>query len=214
MYEKRKPEEIKLHRNALKQYLFGSAIGLSVILVLIINMIFGWVTFESVNANVNIYDGIYFNFFFAALQDIVYYLIIFRISEQYLGSYIAAIISGIIFGFKHLLFPDYSFFCGLMIFFDAFILFPSLYIRSRNIWTVLGFHFTWNFIQTTILGISKIPDQNSVFNLNVDGPILFAGDTTGFEPSIFTFIIAISIGLYLFFEIKKQNKIIKPFWAK
>lgn len=215
VYEKRKLDEFEINKTSLIHFSIGSIIGIiSIGLVFLFNWSFGWIKIQSINSNINIIDGIYYNIFFALLQDIVYFLIIFKITERYLGTYLSAIIAGLIFGGKHLLFPDYTIFSGLMIFIDGAILFTALFIKSRNIWIIFGFHFFWNYIQNSVLGIAKPEDQVSIFNVNVNGPSIFIGDSTGFEPSIITLLIAILIGLYFFREASKKDKVIKPIWTK
>ena len=80
--------------------------------------------------------------------------------------------------------------------------------------TSRGFHFFWNYIQNSVLGIAKPEGQVSIINVNVNGPSILTGDSTGFEPSIITLLIAILIGLYYFREAHKKEKIIKPIWKK
>ncbi|MEJ2627226.1 MAG: CPBP family intramembrane metalloprotease [bacterium] len=157
---------------------------------------------------------IYFNFFFALLQDIVYFLIIYKISEKYIGTYLSAIIAGLIFGLKHLLFPEYTIYSGIMVFLCAVILFPALFLKSRNVWIIFGFHFFWNYIQNSILGISKPEGLTSVLELDINGPTIFTGDASGFEPSIITCFIAMLIGLYFLNNAKREGKIVKPIWMK
>ena len=214
IYEKRKLEEFEFNKTSFIHFSIGSTIGIiSIGLVFLFNWIFGWIKIQSINSNIHIIDGIYYNIFFALLQDIVYFLIIFKITEKYLGTYFSAIIAGLIFGGKHLLFPDYTIFSGLMIFLNGAILFPALFVKSRNIWIIFGFHFFWNYIQNSILGISIPEGQTSIFNAFVNGPAIFTGDSTGFEPSIITLLIAILIGMYYYREARKKGKIIKPIWS-
>ena len=215
IYEKRKPFEITFTKSTLKQIFFGAIIGLLCIsLIVIINWVFGWITIERVNESPDILNGIYHTIFYSLLQDVVYYLILFRIVEKYLGTYITILLTATIFSFKHLLFPEYSFISGIFLFINITFIFSSLYIRSRTIWEIFGFHFTYNFIQSIIFGNFSIEGIQCVINLNMDGPVLFTGNPSGFETSIFCVLYCVVVGGYILYIGKKQTKFVKPFWIK
>lgn len=215
IYEKRRPEEIAFTKNTFKQILFGSCIGLFCIGFIVgINWLFGWVSIETVNESPAILRGITYTVFFALLQDFVFYMILFRITEKYLGTVLTIIIASLVFGFKHLLFPDYSFISGIFLFLNILFIFSALYLKSRTIWEIFGFHVTYNFIQYIVFGNFAIEGIQSVFKLHIEGPVLFTGNPSGFETSIFAVLYCVLIGGVLLIKEKKNGIFLKPFWIQ
>jgi len=215
IYEKRKPIEIQFGKNSLKQLLLGSLIGFSCIgSILSINFLFGWISIDNINGSPDIFKGIYFTIFFALLQDIVYYLILFRITEKYLGTYLTILLTSIIFGFKHLLWPEYDFISGIFLFINILFIFSALYIKSRTIWIIFGFHFIYNFIQTIVIANFPVENIKGIINLNINGPVILTGNPSGFETSIIAVIFCVLIGGYYLIEIRKHEKFLSPIWIK
>lgn len=215
IYEKREPDEILFRGNSIKKIFFGAIIGLLCIgTVLVINILSGWISVINVHESPDILQGLYYTAFYVLLQDFVFYLILFRITEKYLGTYLTILITGLIFGFEHLFFPEYEFINGIFLFINILFIFSALYLRSRTVWEIFGFHLIYNFIQSIVLGVS-IPDgMQSVFTLQIDGPVLLTGDKSGLESSAIAALFCIITGGYLLIKEKRQGKFVLPFWAK
>ncbi len=213
IFEKRKAYEISIDRQTIKDFSIGCIIGLSLIsLTFSLLYLLGYCSIEGINNSADLFQSFRFAFFFAFLQDIVYFAIIFRISERHLGSVPAIIIAGIIFGFKHLLFPDYSVWSAIAMTIEIAVIFSALYIKTRRIWMMFGFHFMYNFIQNGFL--LKIQDMESLLRVKVNGPEIIAGSQNGLESSIIAIILSVCIGAYFMKKAKVEGKFILPFWKK
>ena len=215
VFEKRKADEISINYASVKELSIGILFGLlsiSVIMTLI------WITGNfkiiGINNNVSLFQSFLYNFFFAFLQDIVYFAIIFRIIEKRWGSWSAIVIASIIFGFKHLLFPGYTLWSVIAQSFEAGILFSTLFIFTRKIWMIFGFHFAWNFIQYGFfLGIES-EKLRALFLSEFSGSNLITGMPVGPEASVFTFFILTSIGIYLLIKAYRNDKFIPSNWKR
>jgi membrane protease YdiL (CAAX protease family) len=215
IYEKRKPSEIAFKKCTLNQIFLGSLIGiLCISFITGINCLFGWISIENVNESPDILRGIYDTVFFVLLQDFVFFLILFRITEKYLGTYLTILITGLIFGFNHLLFPEYTFINGIFLFINITFIFSALYLKSRTLWEIFGFHLAYNFIQSNVLGVNITSGIQSIFKLHVEGPVLLTGDISGLESSLPAVLYSILIGGYYLVKEKKQGKFLKPIWTK
>jgi len=213
IFEKRKADEISLDKKTMKDFSIGCIIGISLISVTFsLLYLLGYCSIKGINNSPDLFQSFLFAFFFAFLQDIVYFAIIFRIAERHLGTVIAIAIAGIIFGFTHLLFPDYSLWGAIAITIVGAILFSALYIRTRKIWMIFGFHFMYNFIQNGFL--LKIQDMESLLKIRVTGSEIIAGSQNGLESSIIAIILSICIGMYFMKKAKNEGKFILPFWKK
>lgn len=215
MYERRKPVEMAFSQSTANKVIFGSIIGfLCIGSVIGFNYLFGWISIENLNRSPDILNGVYYTIFFVLLQDITYFLIIFRITERYLGTYITIVLTGLIFGFKHLLFPNYLVISGIFIFIDATFIFSALYLRSRSIWEIFGFHLVYNFTQNIIFGNPVMEEMQSVFDISTEGPVIFTGDQSGFETSIIAVIFCVAVGLCYLNKIRKKELFLYPYWKK
>ena len=214
-FEGRKPAEIAIKKATVKQLTRGAEIGILCIgFIFGMNWLSGWVSVENVNESPDILEGIYYTVFFVLLQDFVHFLILFRITEKYLGTYLTILICGLIFGFKHSLFPDYTFISGIIIFIDVTFIFSALFLWSRSLWEIFGFHLAYNITQNIILGNPSIAGIQSVLKLSVNGPAILAGDPSGFETSIIAVTFCIGVGGYLLNVTRNQGWIMKPYWIK
>ncbi|WP_339004652.1 CPBP family intramembrane metalloprotease [Fusobacterium animalis] len=100
---------------------------------------------------------------------------------------------------------------GLANVFLAGITFSLIYYYTGNLWLVGAMHTLWNFILGFIVGsqISGIITYNSVFfSIPVENKDLISGGVFGFEASIVTTIVELTISLFVIYLIKKEkNKI-------
>jgi membrane protease YdiL (CAAX protease family) len=211
IFEKRKAKEISINFVALIEVSLGGLLGLGMIVIVILLM---WCLGNlTVNA-INIHPTLLYHSFFAFLQDVVYFAIIFRITEKSLGSWSAIVVASIIFGFKHLLFPGYTLWSVVAQTFEAGILFSALFILSRRIWLIFGFHVAWNFVQYGLIQGFDAERLIPLFRAEFPGSRLITGMPVGFEASLITFILGTIFGLYLLIKVYQKGNFILPFWKK
>ena len=214
-FEKRKAEEISINISTIKELFNGGLIGLVMIsIVLTLMGLTGNFTINSVDYSATLFKSFLYHSFFAFLQDIVYFAIIFRIIEKSLGSWIAIIIASLIFGFKHLLFPGYTLWSVIAQTIEAGILFSALFILSRRIWLIFGFHFVWNYIQYGLIQGFDTEGLTPFFNTDFSGSNLVTGKPVGLEASLVTFIIGTFLGIYYLRKAKKNRNFVLPYWER
>jgi membrane protease YdiL (CAAX protease family) len=81
------------------------------------------------------------------LEEVVMRGILFRILEQWLGSWIALAISAAIFGLLHLLNPGATLLNAAAISIEGGVLLAAAYMVTRRLWLCIGIHIAWNFTQ-------------------------------------------------------------------
>jgi uncharacterized protein len=74
----------------------------------------------------------------AVLEEIIFRGIIFRITEESLGTWIALAISALIFGAVHLLNPHTSLQGAVAIVLEAGVFLAAAYVTRRRLWLVIG----------------------------------------------------------------------------
>ncbi|MCL9804199.1 CPBP family intramembrane metalloprotease [Flavobacterium amniphilum] len=215
-YEKREISELSLNGLA-KNILFGTLIGVALqSLTILVIYIAGGFKVLSVNPVSFIIIPLTVAFTVGVFEEILVRGIIFRIMEEKLGSYIALIISALLFGALHLPNPGSTFVSALCIAVEAGILLGAAYIYKRNLWFPIAIHFAWNFMQSGVFGAATSGNENttSLLNSKIEGAELITGGQFGPEGTIQAFVFCLTAGLILMILNHRQNKLVKPYWKK
>ena len=216
VYEKREITELSLSgigRNLFTGFLLGSVLQSLTILV-IYSM--GGFSVVSVNPILFLLPALTMAFTSAIFEEILVRGIIFRIMEEKLGSYIALIISALIFGAMHLANPNSSLLAATGLALQAGLFLAAAFMFSRNLWFPIAIHFAWNFTQAGIYGaaVSGNATNKSLFTTKIEGAEWYTGGAFGPEGSIQATLFCLTATIILLMICHKQNKIIKPIWKK
>lgn len=215
-YEKRKITEFSKN-GILKNLIIGVILGavLQSLTIFIIYLKGGYFVI-SINPILFIIPPLVMGFTSAIFEEILFRGIIFRITEEKLGSYIALIISALIFGALHLANPNSSLSAGIGLAIQAGLLLAAAYIYSRNLWFPIAIHFSWNFTQSAIFGanVSGNAISKTLVTSKIEGAEWFTGGQFGPEGSIQATIFCLIATIILLILSHKEGKIIKPYWKK
>lgn len=214
-FEKRDIAEFSskgLAKNIIGGILIGFVLQSLTILVIYLN---GSYSIVAVNPISFIVIPFAIMFTVAIIEEILVRGIIFRIMEEKLGSYIALIISSLIFGILHLANPHSTILSSICITTAGF-LFGSLFIYTRNLWAPIALHFAWNFTQSGIYGAITSGNEktSSLLESKIQGAEFITGGEFGPEGSIQAILFCLIATVVLLVLNAKQNKIIKPYWKK
>ena len=213
--EKRKITELSTH-NLGKYLLVGLLLGLLVpSLSILVTYLRGEYIILSVSNLTNIFlrdltTSIGFGIATVVFEEVLFRGVLFRLIEEKLGSYIALIISSVIFGFLHLMNGNGSLFAGFAISITSIIL-TAAYMYARNLWFPIAIHFAWNFAQGDIFGIpvSGIPATTSIIVSQLEGSKWFTGGVWGIEATIQIAVFSLVAGIILLVLSRKKGNIIK-----
>lgn len=213
-YEKR--EIIEFSSKGIIKYssigiLIGALLQSLTVLLIALN---GGFEIVAINAISNMIIPFTVAFSVAIFEEILIRGIIFRIAEEKLGSYVALLISAIIFGALHLANPNSTLFSGLCVAVEAGFLMGAAYIYKRNLWFPIAIHFAWNFMQSGFFGAITSGNENtsSLLSTKITGNSLITGGEFGPEGSIQAIVLCLLASIVLL-QLGK-NKIIQPVWKK
>ena len=148
--------------------------------------------------------------FQALLEEILFRGYLMPFFSKVIGIKFTIILLSFLFTCIHLINPNLDI-IGLANVFLAGVTFSLIYYYTGNLWLVGAMHTLWNFILGFIVGsqISGIITYNSVFfSIPVENKDLISGGVFGFEASIVTTIVELTISLFVIYLIKKEkNKI-------
>jgi len=193
--------------------LLGALIFSTVVLVM---YLIGVLKFEAINAVSNLANFLPELLIAGFIEEYFIRGIIFKLSEELLGSWVAIIIQAALFGLIHGENPNATAFSTFAISVEAGILLVSVYMLTRRLWMAIGLHFAWNWMQGPFFGIpvSGI-DINGFFETSLIGPEILNGGAFGAEASIVALIICTLAGCFFLVKAAKMdNNIVKPLWVR
>ena len=219
-YERRKITELSTS-NIGKYLLVGLLLGLLIpSLSILVAYLRGEYIILSISNLTNIFlrdltISIGFGISIAVFEEVLFRGVVFRLMEEKLGSYLALIISVLIFGFIHLMNGNGSFFAGFSISVIG-ILITAAFIYTRNLWFPIAIHFAWNFAEGDIFGtpVSGDPASTSIIVSQLEGSKWFTGGVWGIEATVQIVIFSLIAGIILLALSHKKGEIIKPYWKR
>lgn len=214
IYERRSITELAT-RYAGRENIAGFFIGgLLVGCIILVFMIGGNISFTIVNPLSVIFKPLILLILLALMEEIIFRGIIYRITEQSLGTWLALIISALLFGIGHIT-NSHADFLGILSVALAGIFLGALYTIRSRLWYPLAVHVGWNFFQYFFgLPISGNDDFDYFMNASREGPAWYAGDDFGIENSVLTIILILGFSIYLLYRAGMQDRIIKPYWKR
>lgn len=123
--------------------------------------------------------------------------------------FIGILISSALFGALHLFNPGVTVLSIVNIILDG--IFACFFmLKYDNMWVLAGMHGAWNFVQGNIYGIqvSGQGASTSILNYSSQSSVdLLSGGAFGAEGSIFATIVLIGCIVYLYWSLKKENRL-------
>ena len=148
-------------------------------------------------------------------EEIVSRGILFRLTEEGLGTWVALVVSALFFGFMHAGNPGATAWSSVAISIEAGLLFGLLYHVTRSLWWCIGLHAGWNFVQGAVFGIpvSGIA-VDGLLDSQLQGPDWLDGGGFGAEASVLTVLTCSIISLLLARHMLHKGTVVAPFWKQ
>jgi uncharacterized protein len=134
-------------------------------------------------------------------EELLFRGAIFRITEEWLGTTAALIISAVLFGAAHGLNSGATLIGVIAIGLEAGVLLGIAYSASRSLWLPIGMHFGWNFSEGGLFGTAVSGGHShGLISVTLKGPVYLTGGAFGPEASIIALaaclIVATTLGIY------------------
>jgi len=202
---------------AFKELPLGLLIGLVTFsTVVLIMWLLGVLQFEGVNHYSNLLNMFPLLVLAGFIEEYIFRGIIFKLSEEMLGTWIAIFIQAALFGLVHAPNENATAFSTFAIAIEAGILLVAVYMLTRRLWMAIGVHFAWNWVQGPFFGIPVSGhDINGFFETTVNGSELLTGGAFGAEASIVALITCTLVGLVILIKaIRMPDNVVKPMWLR
>jgi hypothetical protein len=206
-YEKRNITELST-KKLPKQFIGGFVLGLlSLSLVVFLLSVMGYYRIVKIENYSYLLAPFSFLFTAALLEEIFFRLIIYRILEEWLGTFWALLVICVTFTVPHLFNNYVSLMTVLTLLLFSFVV-SLMYSLTKQLWLPFSFHLGWNF-SMPLYGSTLSGEENAghIIKAKFDGPVLFIGGKFGMEDSIFTILILIILSIIFLYVCKRQDKI-------
>jgi len=148
------------------------------------------------------------------LQELILLCILFRLVEEFAGTWVAILVSLLIFAFAHIANPNQTLGSALFLVLSSIVLIAP-FILTRRIWLSWGFHAGWNFMQAGVFGMANSGIMFPGWMVTqVGGAEWLTGGAIGLEASYPALIADMSIGLVVLWFAIKAGKFVKPRWRR
>lgn len=152
----------------------------------------------------------------AVFEELLFRGVLFRIVEEWLGSWVALVVSSVVFGGVHLMNPAATMTGAIFIAIEAGILLGAAYMLTRRLWMSMGFHAAWNWTQSAVFSgvVSGADSDPGLIKPVIDGPDLLTGGQFGLEASIIAALFCTTTGVILTIMAVRRGHIVLPFWKQ
>lgn len=148
-------------------------------------------------------------------EEILLRGVLFRIVEEGLGTWIALVLSALLFGALHLANTNATVIGALAIALTGGVLLCAGFIITRRLWMPIGMHFAWNFLESGIFGATVSGNNaHGLLRSQLSGPTLISGGAFGPEASLITMVLGFALGIWLTLRAKSQGRFLPPLWRR
>ena len=186
-------------------------------LCILILMVLGAYRVEGLNAWHILLPGMAAPLATGVFEELLFRGGVFRIAEKSLGSWIALILSSLIFGFIHME-NDAATLQGLTsISIGAGLLLTGTYMLTRRLWLGMGLHAAWNYTQGTVFsGIvsGNEPATPGLIRSSMQGSAWLTGGSFGVEASLVALLVCSTAGIALLVAAVRRGNVIRPSWDR
>jgi hypothetical protein len=150
----------------------------------------------------------------ALLQEVVLLCVIYRLIEEWAGSWISLFLSLTLFAGLHLLNETETLASVFMLMLSSLILIAP-FILTRRIWVSWGFHAAWNFMQAGVFGMANSGIMFEGWMVTeISGPEWITGGAVGLEATYLSVGLDFLIGVVILIMAIKAGQFVPLGWRR
>jgi len=151
----------------------------------------------------------------AVSEELVFRGILFRWLEEFGGSWVALLLTSVLFGASHLANPNATWIAAVGIAFEAGVMLGAAYMLTRSLWMPMGIHAAWNFAQGELYDIPVSGhEEHGLVMAQLSGPPLLTGNGFGLEASVIAMGLATAFGCWLLWLAIRRGQLMSPWWVR
>lgn len=191
------------HENMIQEFGLGSFIGFG--LFAIVMAILWMLSFYRVHGVelvwLSLIGALAGAFVSAFAQEVIFRGVLYRITEEWLGSWWALAVSALLFGLIHLTSAGATIFSAIAIALQAGVLLGAAYALTGRLWMAIGLHTIWDFTNDGIFGVGVAGQSGEsikgLLQASLSGPKIFTGGELGVEASVVSLLIVLAAAVIM-----------------
>ena len=146
----------------------------------------------------------------SVFEELLFRGVLFRSVEAMAGSWIAIVVSSLVFGLIHLINPDATLAGAVYIAIEAGLLLAALYLVTRRLWMAIGYHMLWNYVQSAVFSgiVSGSITLPGLLKAKIEGPTFYTGGSFGMEQSVFALVLCTVTGVVMLVIAKRRGHLV------
>jgi membrane protease YdiL (CAAX protease family) len=148
-------------------------------------------------------------------EEMVFRGVVFRILEEKLGSWMALVLSSLVFGGVHMVNGGETLAGVASI---ALVYGPMLtapFMLTRRLWMSIGLHGAWNYTMGKIFAVSVSGVAiEGLFKTTFEGPEMLTGGSAGMEGSLIGIGVGITATVLMLILAVRRGNVVPPAWRR
>ncbi|WP_405087794.1 CPBP family intramembrane glutamic endopeptidase [Microbispora sp. NBC_01389] len=146
----------------------------------------------------------------AVTEELMFRGILFRIVEERTGTWIALVLTGLVFGLMHLGNQHASLWGAIAIAVEAGGMLAAAYAATRTLWVPIGVHFGWNFAAAGVFGteVSGNGATQGLLHGVTSGPALLTGGDFGPEASPYAVVFGLLLTVVFMWLARRRGNVV------
>lgn len=143
--------------------------------------------------------------FAGVFEELLFRGVVFRITEQALGSTVALLVSAVLFGLAHIGEQGVGALAAVVTVL-AGAMFAAAYMLTRRLWLCIGIHAAWNYTLGSIFSIAVSSHASrGLVDATLTGPDWITGGAYGLEASVVTLAVIGITGALILWKAKRKG---------
>jgi membrane protease YdiL (CAAX protease family) len=146
----------------------------------------------------------------AVTEELLFRGILFRIVEQWAGTWIALVLTATLFGLSHLFNPHATVWGALAIAIEAGAMLAAAYAATRTLWVPIGLHFGWNYAASAVFGteVSGNNTPDGLLHAVMNGPTALTGGDFGPEASVYAVLFGAALTVVFLWLAHRRGRLV------
>ena len=142
--------------------------------------------------------------------------VVFRLTQEWFGTWLAVVISSLIFGFVHWDAAGATLQGLVSISLWAGLLLCATYVLTGRLWLGIGLHSAWNYTQGPVYSgsVSGNEAPDGFFKSTLQGSEWLTGGSFGMEASVIALLVCGTAGVLMMAKAVQRGLVVPPPWKR
>jgi membrane protease YdiL (CAAX protease family) len=208
--ERREPVEVA-RKGAVPAVGRGLLIGAGMFAAVIVNLaLIGYYRIDGFGSVTGAIGVLGFMAAAAVTEELLFRGVLFRIVEQWTGTWVALGLTGLVFGLMHLGNQNANLWGAIAIAIEAGGMLAAAYAATRTLWLPIGLHFAWNFAEGGVFSteVSGNGATQGLLHGVTSGPAVLTGGEFGPEASVYAVVFGLLLTVVFMWLARRRGNLV------